>query len=122
MSFRVSELVDIAPRPVVWGLLSTARINELILRGAAGSKALEIRAVASRDRARAERYAREYGLPRWHASYDGLLADPEIEVVYVSLPNALHVEWVERALRSGKHVLCESRSARDRTRSRVCSP
>ncbi|HXY86149.1 MAG TPA: Gfo/Idh/MocA family oxidoreductase [Gaiellaceae bacterium] len=118
----MSELVDIAPRPVVWGLLSTARINELILRGAAGSKALEIRAVASRDRARAERYAREHGLPRWHASYDGLLADPEIEVVYVSLPNALHVEWVERALRSGKHVLCESRSARDRTRSRVCSP
>jgi len=64
-------------------------------------------AVASRDAARAEDYAREYGLERAHGSYDALLADSGVEAVYISLPNSLHVEWSIRALEAGKHVLCE---------------
>ncbi len=64
-------------------------------------------AVASRDGARAQAYAREHGIERAHAGYDALLADPEVEAVYVSLPNSLHVEWSLRALAAGKHVLCE---------------
>jgi len=93
--------------PVQWGLLSTARINEAILEGARQSERTQIVAVASRDIARAEAYAAERGLPRAYGSYDELLADDDVDVVYNSLPNSLHVEWSIRALEAGKHVLCE---------------
>ena len=87
--------------------MSTARINSKFLAGARESSELEVVAVASRDRDRAEAYASEYGIERAHGDYDALLADPEVDVVYISLPNSMHVEWSERALRAGKHVLCE---------------
>jgi D-xylose 1-dehydrogenase (NADP+, D-xylono-1,5-lactone-forming) len=93
--------------PVRWGLLSTARINHAILTGAQQSARTEVVAVASRDQSRADAYARERGLDRAYGSYDALLEDDEIEVVYNSLPNSLHVEWSIRALDAGKHVLCE---------------
>ena len=93
--------------PVRWGLLSTARINEAILGGARRSERTQVVAVASRDQARADAYARERGLERAYGSYDALLEDDEIEVVYNSLPNSLHVEWSIRALDAAKHVLCE---------------
>ena len=64
-------------------------------------------AVASRDRTRAEGYAREHGLERAYGSYEEMLADPDLDAIYVSLPNSLHVEWSIRALEAGKHVLCE---------------
>ena len=92
---------------VKWGLLSTALINEAILRGASESQDVEVIAVASRDEERARSYADEHGLERSYGSYEGLLADPDIEAVYVSLPNSLHVEWTLRALDAGKHVLVE---------------
>jgi xylose dehydrogenase (NAD/NADP) len=92
---------------VKWGLLSTASINDAILRGAAESAAVEVIAVASRDEERARTYAREHGLERPYGSYDALLADPDVEAVYISLPNRLHVEWTLRALDAGKHVLVE---------------
>jgi predicted dehydrogenase len=88
-------------------LLSTAAINEALLGGARESELVRIVGVGSRDRARAEAYARERGLERAYGSYDELLADPEIDAVYVALPNALHVEWSIRALEAGKHVLSE---------------
>jgi len=90
-----------------WGLLSTARINRAILRAAAESLEAEIVAVASRDQARAEAYAREHGIDRAYGSYDALLEAKDVDAVYVPLPNALHVEWTLRALDAGKHVLCE---------------
>jgi D-xylose 1-dehydrogenase (NADP+, D-xylono-1,5-lactone-forming) len=89
------------------GLLSTAKINRAVLGGAAATHAVEITAVASRGRERAEAYAAEHGLARAHASYEALLEDPDVDAVYVSLPNALHVPWSVRALEAGKHVLCE---------------
>ncbi len=64
-------------------------------------------AVGSRDRARAEAYAREHGIERAYGSYDELVQDPDVQAVYISLPNDSHVEWSIRALRAGKHVLCE---------------
>src|ERR1700678_2550561 len=92
---------------VKWGIISTARINELFLAGAGESDEVDVIAVASREPDSAGRYAREHGIPRAHGSYEQLLADPDVEAVYISLPNALHVEWSVRALEAGKHVLCE---------------
>jgi predicted dehydrogenase len=92
---------------VRWGLLSTARINDAILGAAAESDAAEVVAVGSRSVDRARAYASEHGIARAHGSYDELLADPEVDAVYVSLPNGLHVEWAVRALEAGKHVLVE---------------
>ena len=92
---------------VRWGVLSTARINRLVLAGARKSDRVELVAVASRDQARAEAYAREQGIDRVYGSYEGLLADKEVEAVYIPLPNSMHVEWSIRALEAGKHVLCE---------------
>jgi D-xylose 1-dehydrogenase (NADP+, D-xylono-1,5-lactone-forming) len=89
------------------GIISTAHINRLVLAGARESDRVEVVAVASRDQARAEAYAREHGIERAFGSYEALLADPDIDVVYISLPNSLHVEWSIRALEAGKHVLCE---------------
>jgi D-xylose 1-dehydrogenase (NADP+, D-xylono-1,5-lactone-forming) len=93
--------------PVRWGLLSTARINEAILNGAAQTDTTEVVAIASRDQARADAYAREHGIERAHGSYEAMLQDDDVEVVYNSLPNSMHVEWSVRALEAGKHVLCE---------------
>jgi len=93
--------------PVRWGVLSTARINDKVLAGAATASNVEVLAVGSRDRARGEAFAAEHGIPRVHGSYEDLLADPEIEAVYIPLPNALHVPWSIKALEAGKHVLCE---------------
>ena len=93
--------------PVRLGILSTAEINEAVLEGARESERVDIHAVASRDSARAEAYAAAHGIERAYGSYDALLADPELDAVYISPPNSLHMEWSERALEAGKHVLCE---------------
>jgi predicted dehydrogenase len=90
-----------------WGLLSTARINDALLGGIAGVPGASAFAVASRDADRAADYARRNGIERAHGSYEQLLADPDVDIVYVSLPNGMHVEWSRRALEAGKHVLCE---------------
>jgi xylose dehydrogenase (NAD/NADP) len=94
-------------RVLQWGLLGTARINRMLippLRFSAGNRLL---AVASRDAGTAAAYAKEWGIGRAHGSYEALLADPEIDAVYIPLPNHLHAEWTIRAARAGKHVLCE---------------
>jgi predicted dehydrogenase len=92
---------------VRWGLLSTARINQALIAGIRAADGAELVAVASRSEASASAYAAEQEIPRAHGSYEALLADPEVDVVYVSLPNALHVPWSVTALQAGKHVLCE---------------
>jgi D-xylose 1-dehydrogenase (NADP+, D-xylono-1,5-lactone-forming) len=94
-------------QPVRWGIISTAKINERVLPGLRASSEVDLVAVASRSDEAAAAYASEQGIPRPHGSYDALLADPDVEAVYVSLPNSLHVEWAIRALEAGKHVLCE---------------
>jgi predicted dehydrogenase len=92
-----------------WGILSTARITDALLNSGSDQ---EFVAVASRDAARAQAYAREKGLARAYGSYEELLADPEIDAVYVPLPNSMHVEWSVEALEAGKHVLCEKPMSR----------
>jgi predicted dehydrogenase len=90
-----------------WGLLSTAKINRALIKPLRASKRTRLLAVASRSISNAEAYAHEWKIPRAHGSYEALLADPEIDVIYNSLPNHLHAEWTMKALRAGKHVLCE---------------
>jgi predicted dehydrogenase len=90
-----------------WGLLSTARINRLVIPAIRASARSELTTVASRTRDRAETYAAEWRIPRVLGSYEALLDDADVDVVYISLPNSLHVEWTVRALEAGKHVLCE---------------
>lgn len=93
--------------PFRWGLLGTARINRAIIPPMRASNRHSLVAVASRDAGRAEAYAREWSIPLALGSYDGLLASPLIDAVYLALPNGLHAEWTIRAARAGKHVLCE---------------
>ena len=94
-------------RPVRWGVLSTALINDKVLAGARLSEQVEVLGVASRDGDRAAEYAAAHGIPRHYGSYRALLADPQIEAVYIPLPNSMHHEWTLAALQAGKHVLCE---------------
>src|SRR4029078_5500341 len=89
------------------GLLSTANINRAILAGAAKTGRVDVVAVATRDGARARAYAAEHGTETAHGSYEALLADPDVDAVYISLPNGMHHEWTMKALAAGKHVLCE---------------
>ena len=90
-----------------WGLLGTARINRSIIPPLRLSVRNNLLAVASRTQERADAYAAEWSIPRAHASYEAMLADPEIDVVYIPLPNQLHAEWAIKAAEAGKHVLCE---------------
>jgi xylose dehydrogenase (NAD/NADP) len=90
-----------------WGLLSTARINRMIIPAIRASARSDVTAVASRALDRAQAYAAEWKIPRALGSYEALVDDPEIDILYIGLPNSLHVEWTVRALEAGKHVLCE---------------
>ena len=94
-------------RVLRWGLLGTARINRMLIPPLLASVGNRLLAVGSRDAARANAYAKEWGIERAYGSYEELLADPDVDVVYVPLPNHLHAEWTIRAARAGKHVLCE---------------
>jgi predicted dehydrogenase len=90
-----------------WGLLSTARINRLIIPAIRASARSEVTTVASRSLEKGRAYAAEWSIPRVLGSYEGLVNDPDIDVIYIGLPNSLHVDWTVRALEAGKHVLCE---------------
>jgi D-xylose 1-dehydrogenase (NADP+, D-xylono-1,5-lactone-forming) len=98
---------------VRWGILSTARINAAVIPPMRESPVSELIAVASRTQDRADTYARQWQIPRVYGSYDALLEDPDVEAIYISLPNGPHVEWSIRCLEAGKHVLCEKPLARD---------
>jgi predicted dehydrogenase len=89
------------------GLLSTADINRKVIPGARASEKIDLIAVASRDQARAEEYARTWDIERAYGSYQALLDDPDVDAVYISLPNSLHREWSIASLEAGKHVICE---------------
>jgi D-xylose 1-dehydrogenase (NADP+, D-xylono-1,5-lactone-forming) len=94
-------------RPLRWGILSPARIADDVLPGLLSSTRNQPVGVASRDPQRAKSFAKRFGLDRMYASYQSLLEDPDIDCVYIPLPNSLHGEWVRQAINNGKHVLCE---------------
>ena len=90
-----------------WGVLGTARIIRKTVPALRATKNGSVAGIASRSEEKADEYAAKYDIPQAFGSYEALLESPEIDAVYVTLPNALHHEWVVKALRAGKHVLCE---------------
>src|SRR5262245_32651872 len=90
-----------------WGLLATGNIAKAFAKGVARSKTGKLAACASRDKAKAEAFAKEFNVPKAHGSYEALLADPEVQAVYISTPHPLHAEWAIKAAEAGKHILCE---------------
>jgi predicted dehydrogenase len=101
-------------KPVVWGVLSDSTHYRLrVHANLRKSPLVELRGIASRSREKAAAAAREFGMPKAYGSYDELLADREIEAVYIPLPNHMHAEWVKKTADAGKHVLCEKPFAMD---------
>jgi D-xylose 1-dehydrogenase (NADP+, D-xylono-1,5-lactone-forming) len=100
-------VIAVTQKPLNWGLLSTAHINRALIKPLRVSPRNRLAAVASRSQASADAYAKEWKIARAFGSYQAMLADPEIDVVYNSLPNHLHAEWTINAVEAGKHVLCE---------------
>ena len=95
-------------KPVVWGVLSVSVHYGLRVHTYLGKSPLvQMHGVASRSKAKAEQAAREMGFHKAYGSYEELLADKEIEAVYIPLPNHMHAEWVKKAADAGKHILCE---------------
>ncbi len=94
--------------PLRIGVLGASRIApKALIKPAAGIVAVDVAAVAARDRSRAAKFAAKHGIERVHESYDDLIADPDIDAIYNPLPNGLHGRWTIAALEAGKHVLCE---------------
>ncbi len=90
-----------------WGLLSTARINRALIKPILESETSNLIAIGSRSQEKATAYAKEWSIPKAYGSYEALLNDPDIDVIYNPLPNSMHAEWTIKAARQGKHVLCE---------------
>jgi predicted dehydrogenase/diketogulonate reductase-like aldo/keto reductase len=90
-----------------WGILATGRIAGIFATGVARSGSGRLVAVGSRGIESAARFAAEFKVPRAQGSYEALLADPEVQAVYIATPHPQHVEWVIKAAEAGKHVLCE---------------
>ncbi len=95
-------------RALRWGILSTANIATVkVIPGFQKADRCDVLAIASRDATRARTVAQRFGIARAHESYEALLADPDVDAVYIPLPNHLHADWTIAAARAGKHVLCE---------------
>ena len=100
-------MTPLHPAPLRLGILGCANIAKQFARDVNGSSQVSIQAVASRDFAKAQAFAKVFHIPSAHGSYDALLADPALDALYIPLPNSLHAEWAIRAMQAGKHVLCE---------------
>jgi predicted dehydrogenase len=94
-------------RRVKWGIIGTGGIARTYAAGVSASDSGELVAVGSRDEATAKAFAEKNGVPRAYGSYPALLADPDVEAVYISTPHPMHAEWAVRAAEAGKHILCE---------------
>ena len=95
-------------RKINWGVLGTAGIARgQTIPGMQQAENCNLYAVAGRSLEKAQAFQREFGFEKAYGSYDALLADPQVEAVYIPLPNELHYAWTVKAMQAGKHVLCE---------------
>lgn len=101
------------------GILGAARIARQFCAGNVGSERIEIAGVAARDPARAAEFARDMKIERVFDSYEALLAVPDVEAIYLPLPNSLHAEWAIKAAGAGKHVLSEKPLAANEAEARA---
>jgi predicted dehydrogenase/aryl-alcohol dehydrogenase-like predicted oxidoreductase len=92
---------------VKWGVLGAGRIARAFAKGVEASETGLLHAVGSRSQASADKFGDEFKLTRRHASYEALLADPEVDAVYIATPHPMHAEWAIKAAQAGKHILCE---------------
>ncbi|CAB3745843.1 Gfo/Idh/MocA family protein [Paraburkholderia solisilvae] len=92
---------------IVWGVLGAAKINDKVVPPMHRAPKCRVKGIASRQPEKAREAAAKYGLAVAYDSYEALLADPEIDAVYIPLPNHLHLEWALKSVEAGKHVLCE---------------
>lgn len=104
-----------ASQPLRWGILGVAKINDRLIPAFAQATSATLLAIASRSAERATSAAKAAGIPRAYGSYESLLEDPEIDAVYIPLPNHLHDKWTRKATAAGKHVLCEKPLTPDAT-------
>lgn len=92
---------------ISWGILGSGRIAHTFARAVWESSSGELVAVASRTRKSADRFGGEFDVAGLYEGYGGLLDDPKVDAVYISLPNHLHARWIVRCAEAGKHILCE---------------
>ncbi|MBP0592030.1 Gfo/Idh/MocA family oxidoreductase [Paraburkholderia sp. LEh10] len=92
---------------MVWGILGTAKINDKVVVPMHNAQKCRVKGIASRSQEKALEAAAKYRLAVAYDSYEALLADPEIDAVYIPLPNHIHMEWTIKSVEAGKHVLCE---------------
>jgi predicted dehydrogenase len=105
------------PSQLRWGILGTGNIAKQFAHGLHSAERGQVAAVGSRSLSAAQEFGRSFGIAACYGSYDGLLADTAVDAIYLSLPNSLHREWTIKALRAGKHVLCEKPFAMDAAES-----
>ncbi|HTK10619.1 MAG TPA: aldo/keto reductase [Ktedonobacteraceae bacterium] len=94
-------------KKLAWGILGTGGIAKTFAKGVAQSSTGTLVAVGSRTQESAEVFGEAFAVPHRHGSYEALLADPEVQAVYISTPHPMHAEWAIKAAEAGKHVLCE---------------
>lgn len=104
---RLASSFDAMATLLNWGIIATGGIARAFAKGVAHSKLSRVEAVASRSQASADKFAHDLGIPRAHGSYEALLADPDVQAVYIATPHPQHAEWIIKAAAAGKHVLCE---------------
>src|SRR5471030_2154902 len=91
-----------------WGILSTAKISwEKVIPAMQAGKFCDVTTIASRSIEQAKQWAQKLNIPKVYGSYEELLADKEIDAIYVPLPNHMHIEWALKVIEADKHLLCE---------------
>ena len=102
-------------KPLQWGLLASGNIAKAFAAGLKQTDTGKLLAVGSRTQEKADAFAKEFGIPKAHGSFEALLADAEVEAVYISTPHPMHAEWAIKAAKAGKHILCEKPAALNHT-------
>ena len=94
-------------RKIRWGILGTLWISDVVANAIKESDTSELTAIGSRDATRASNFAKKHGISAYYTDYQQLLQDPEVDAIYIGLPNHLHKEWIIKCAKAGKHILCE---------------